>query len=315
VNELTPVGARGVVVGYFNARDVLPRAGDCPASNEAEVMYAIVPDPTGVVNGNRRTKETVRRSIIGVLAHEYQHLINAERRVYVNGARSFEETWLNEGLSVIAEELMFYRVSGMGPRENVGIDALLASSARTDAVNAYQVGNFNRVIEQLRYPESNSPFDNLDELGTRGSTWQFLRYAADQSGIDEQTLWQKLVNARTTGVANFNAAFGADFMTLVRDWATARYVDDWVPQVPATYQQPSWNYRSILPTLVPTRTFPLRTWTLGNAAPLRVVLRAGGAAYVRFGVAAGTTATVRATSGASGGVVPSEVSFTIVRTR
>jgi hypothetical protein len=317
VNELTPAGSRGAVVGYFNARDVLPRAGDagCPASNEAEVLYAIVPDPTGTVNGNRRAKETVSRSITAVLAHEYQHLVNAARRVYVNDARTFEETWLNEGLSVIAEELMFYRVAGMSPRGNVGIDALLASSARFDAFNTYQLGNFNRVIEQLRYPESNSPFYNLDEVGTRGATWQFLRYAADHSGMDEQTLWQKLVNARTAGIANFSAVFGADFMTLVRDWATARYVDDAVPQTPANYQQPSWNYRSILPSLVPSRAFPLRTWTLGDGAPLRVVLRAGGAAYVRFGVAAGATGTVRVTSSASGGTVPGEVSFTIVRTR
>ena len=315
VNELTPAGARGVVFGYFNARDVLPKTGDpaCPASNEAEVLYLIVPDPTGVVNGNRRTKETVRRTITGILAHEYQHLINAGRRVYVNGARTFEETWLNEGLSTIAEELMFYRVAGMSPRANVAVDALLSSAARAEALNAYQVGNFVRVVDHLRYPESTSPFDNLDELATRGATWQFLRYAADQLGTDESVLWQKLVNARTSGVANFNAASGADFVTMLRDWATARYVDDAVPQAASRYQQPSWNYRSILPTLVPNRSFPLRTWALGNGAPFRLVLRAGGAAYLRFGVASGTTGTVRITL--SEGAAPEAVWFTVVRTR
>ncbi|MFN2567439.1 MAG: hypothetical protein ABR499_20780 [Gemmatimonadaceae bacterium] len=311
VNELTPRGAQGITFGFFTARDVL-RKSACAASNEAEILYMIVPDPAGEVNGNVRTKALVRRIATGTLAHEYQHLVNAARRVYVNNASTFEATWLNEGLSTIAEELMFYRVAGLNPRGNTTLETLRSSQSMTATADAYQVGNFNRLIEYLRDPESESPFNDVDDLATRGATWQFLRYAADRTGVAEQTLWQNLVNARTAGVANFNAVFGSDFMTLVRDWVTAQYTDDAVPEVPSTFQQPSWNYRSILPALTANSAYPLRIRPLAGGS-VSLTLAGGGAAYLRFGVASGATGTVRVTS--PSGAVPGAVSLTVVRTR
>src|SRR4029079_8642217 len=117
-NELTPSGSEGVVEGFFNPRDLFPTQSTatlqaCAGSNFAEMFYLLVPDPTGTINGNVRTKTAVTQSSIAVVAHEYQHLINAARRLYVNDADDFEEVWLNEGLSHIAEELLFYRTSGL----------------------------------------------------------------------------------------------------------------------------------------------------------------------------------------------------------
>jgi hypothetical protein len=208
---------------------------------------------------------------------------------------------------------MFYRVAGLSPRRNLAADVLLSPVSTAAAADAYQVGNFNRLIEYLRNPELESPFGDNDDLATRGATWQFLRYAVDRSATTEQTLWSKLVNAKTTGAANVSAAFGTDFLTLVRDWATAQYTDDAVAAAPPTFQQASWNYRSILPTLVTNRTFPLRTRSLAGGALVTLTLRGGGASYLRFGVASGATGTVQVTS--SGGAVPGAVSLTIVRTR
>ncbi|HEX8392199.1 MAG TPA: Ig-like domain-containing protein, partial [Longimicrobium sp.] len=53
VNELTPPGSSSFVAGYFSARDLFSSAvGSCTLSNEGEMFYMLVPDPTGVVNGN-----------------------------------------------------------------------------------------------------------------------------------------------------------------------------------------------------------------------------------------------------------------------
>jgi len=321
VNELTPPGSQSVVGGFFHPRDLFPRLGpdpngtddDCPTSNEAEMFYMLVPDPNGEVNGNVRTKESVRRGTVGIIAHEFQHLINASRRIYVNNAEDFEEVWLNEGLSHIAEELMFYHASGLQPRQNITVNTLRSSSTILAAVNAYQVSNFRRLIEYLENPEGNSPYANNDELATRGATWQLLRYAADRSTTTQQTIWFNLVNSRTAGIPNFTAVFGVQFIPLVRDWAIAQYTDDAVSTA-ATLQHPSWHYRSILPALLDPPVYPLRTRTLGGGTAVSFTLRGGSAAYLRFAVAGSTTARISA-AGSAGAPVSPAVSVTVVRTK
>ena len=168
----------------------------------------LVPDPRGVVNGNVRTVDFVQRVTVGVLAHEFQHLINGSRRLYVNKAPVWEETWLNEGLSHVAEELTFYEVSGLRPQENVGPQALGDSHA-ADAFNRYQSDNVARLVEYLRNPDAASLM-GIDALPTRGAAWSFLRYAADRDGGDDAAFWHALANSTTSGLANLQAVLGAE---------------------------------------------------------------------------------------------------------
>lgn len=322
VNEMTQAGSDAVIGGFFHPRDIFPKtspvAGQgCATSNAAEMFYMLVPDPTGIVNGNVRAKADVRQSTVGVLGHEFQHLINASRRLYVNDASEFEETWLNEGLSHIAEELLFYSASGLAPRQNITLAQLTNSSTPqvNNAVNAYQVDNFGRLLEYLENPEGNSPYAENDDLATRGAAWQLLRYAADRSTKSQQTIWHDLVNSPSVGMTNFTSVLG-EFFTITRDWATAQYTDD-VLTTPPAHQHPSWHFRSIMPRLVSTSNppppYPLRTRTLGAGAPLSVTLAGGGAAYIRFGVAGGATGAVTPTSTSATSLA--NVSFTVVRTK
>jgi uncharacterized protein YjdB len=322
VNELTPAGSQSVIGGFFHPRDLFPRVGpdpnssadDCATSNEAEMFYMLVPDPTGEVNTNVRTKESVRRTTVGVLGHEFQHLTNASRRLYVNNATSFEEVWLNEGLSHIAEELMFYSASGLAPRQNITLTTLRSSQTILDAVNAYQVSNFGRLIEYLKDPEARTPYASDDALATRGATWQLLRYSADRSTTAQQTLWFNLANSPNAGVTNFTAVFGGDFAALVRDWATAQYTDDAVSPLSAAHQHPSWHYRSVLPALLNSTSpppYPLKTRPITAGTPLSLTLGGGSAAYLRFGVAEGATGRVTSTS--SGAALPAALSVVLVR--
>ena len=43
----------------------------------------------------------------GTIVHEFQHLINASRRLYENDAVEFEDVWLNEGLATYMESAWF----------------------------------------------------------------------------------------------------------------------------------------------------------------------------------------------------------------
>jgi len=313
VNELTPAKSTSYVAGFFYARDLFPSTPSpdfdaCAGSNGGEMFYLLVPDANGVVNGNKFTKDNVTRVVIATLGHEYQHLINASRRMYVNtGATDFEVTWLDEGLSHVAEELLFYAETGLAPRANIDATTLRSSSAYVDAFNEDAISNFSRLESYLGAPSSNSPFADNDDLATRGATWSFLRYAADHTGSDDGTTWYQLVNSTTTGVANLQRVFGTDLTALARDWATSVFADD-VASTDARYQQPSWNLRSIFAALESTGGYPLSTVALG-ASPMTMSVDGGSAAYLRFAVSAGQTATVQFST------LPSNVQLTLVRTR
>jgi hypothetical protein len=303
VNELTPRGANYIVGGFFYGRDLFPKkandkAGACASSNVRELFYLLAPDPSGSINGNVRSKAYVRGSTFGTLAHEFEHLVNASRRLYVNGANDFEVTWLDEGLAHIAEELSFYQASGLTPRRNIATTTAFFPGAQTrDALDRYQAPNLGRLYEYYEDPDGNSPIQGTpaqpdDDLATRGAAWQFLRYAADQKGGNERDIWFNLANSKTTGIANVTAVFGGDPLAIFQNWGVAIYTDDAVPGVAPAYTHPSWNFRQILSNGI---TFPLEVSNLTSGVTRRIDLAATGNAYLRAGVAPGVRAEVRTT--------------------
>ncbi len=312
VNALTPGNSGAYVGGFFWSRDLFPQTASvpsdaCAGSNVGEMFYLMVPDPRGSINGNAFSTADARGFITGTIAHEYQHLINSSRRLYVNTtADAWEETWLDEGLSHIAEELVFYRASGLTPRSNLDATALRRSSRYVSAFNDYQLDNFGRYADFLTSTTGNSPYANDDSLATRGATWAFLRYAADQQGSDG-TVWRQLVNAPSSGFANLRGVFGSGLTSLVRDWSTAMLTDD-LTGVAARWQQPSWSFRSIFAVL-DNGGFPLATPSLASGVARTVTLVPGGSAFLRFGVGANANGALQWTAPAS------SVQLTLVRTR
>ena len=312
VNRLSAVPG-AIVGGAFVPRDLFSSApGDeCEASNEGEIFYVPVPDPTSTINGNYTDKTRLAQIVPGTLAHELQHLINGARRVYINEARTFEERWLNEGLSHIAEELMYFRVSKKGPLTNLTINDIAANQPLVDAYNNILSGNFGRLASYMVAPSSSTPFTNVDGLEMRGAVWQLLRYAADLKGEPQSATWMALVNATSAGQTNFRNVFG-DFIGLLRDFTVAQFADDLGFSTPPKYQYASWNFRNIYPRLSGNR-FPLSTIQLigGSQVPMQLV--GGGTAYVRFRVAANTLAAIVAS--ASGLPLPSNIDFVLMRTQ
>ncbi len=321
VNKLTSRGANGVVGGFFFDRDLFPTATPnqfnfaCPTSNVGEMFYVLVPDPNAVFS-DKRTASDVLSLTPGTLAHEYQHLINAGRRLYVNTTSDYPEVvWLNEGLSHIAEELLFYKATGLAPRQNIDLNA--ARGVATAFAN-YQGSNFGRYDEFLSKPPQTSPYADNDDLNTRGATWNLLRYLADHKGSSDGSTWSSLVNTPDTGQTNLSHVFGANFLTQIRDWATSVFSDDVPGLSDARFLEQSWNMRSIFPGLSNGNNqalgkFPLAVIPLSDAQPANLLVNAGGAAYLRFTVPAGGQASIDWTS--SGLPVSPFFQFTVVRTR
>ncbi len=310
VNDLTPTTSTSYVGGFFHGRDLFPTKetadfAACASSNVGEMFYVMVPDPK---RGGPFAKANVESEVLGTLAHEYQHLINASRRMFVNTtATDFEETWLNEGLSHIAEELLFYRVSGLTPRQDLDASAIRASATYVNAFNDYASDNFGRYREFLLSPSKFSVYSDNDSLETRGATWAFLRDAADRKAASDGDTWFRLVNSTTTGMANLRTVFGTGVLNQVRDWGTSVLTDD-LSGVDAAYQQPSWNFRAIFAALTNSTVFPVSTVTLA-AGTKSVTLVGGATSYIRFSVASGGSASVQWST------PPASVQFTLVRTK
>jgi hypothetical protein len=320
VNELTPPSQNFYVGGFFFSRDLFPKTATagvdaCATSNVAEMFYLLVPDPEGVVNQNVRTTDFVRTVTAGILAHEFQHLINASRHLYVNtGSSVFEDTFLDEGLAHMAEELVFYRASGLAPKQNISAATVQSSQKISDAFDTFGVANIRRYREFLINPLTNSPYADNANLTTRGAIWAFLRYAADRRGGLESSAWFQLANppAGSHGILNLTRVFGAEFSSWVRDWGVANYADDFIPAVTTAATHPSWDFRSTIASLN-QGNFPLATQQMDSVSITSVGITDGASAYLRFGVRAGAIGGGRITARAA--PVPAGFSLSILRTK
>ncbi|GJG85996.1 hypothetical protein tb265_11770 [Gemmatimonadetes bacterium T265] len=344
VNGLTPAHSQSYVGGFFYSRDLFPTVSKtignasfqgCAGSNAAELFYLLAPDPTGVVNGNVRDTAFIRRVSVGTMAHEFQHLISAERRLFVLDANSYdEEVWLNEGMSHIAEELTFYRSAnyspsgepGQSPRADLTAQAIYDANA-ISPLAAFGFQNLARYSYYLASTETYSPYTENDSLETRGATWSFLRYTLDRAGSTDSALTYPLVNSPDTGLVNLatviaahgGTSAGVPLDTWFRDWAVANYADGLVSTA-SQYAQPSWDFRSVLTgfkltdgTYFNGGIYPLATRTLANGTAQTLSLTGGGAAYFVFSVPAGSSAAVTVTGGGAN-ALPTTTRLALVQT-
>ena len=328
INSKTPSGSSSFVGGLTHSRDLLPKSS-CPGSNEAEMFYLLVPDspPYTASNGNEFSKTFVNAVTDAGVVHEFQHLINFGRRRYLNpGApQPSEEVWLNEGLSHTAEDLLFYRRSGRTPRTNfAGAD--INNQGIFDAWRFYVLGNFLNFDEYIAAPNTTSPIQAGDATGTRGATFAFLRYLADQNftNATDGTFWYDLVNKGDAGIVNLEKRLGnisdATLQGMLRDFTISLFADDFVSGIPAKYTQPSWDMRSMYPRLAQiyglnpaTFYFPLTGVGLKDAETKTASLTAGGFQVYRFRGLSGTDSFIRVT-GPSGSALPANITISVVRT-
>ncbi|WP_230459077.1 Ig-like domain-containing protein [Terrilactibacillus tamarindi] len=87
-------GNGGYVAGYFYSGDLYATTH----SNQSEIFYI----DTNPLMGMTSSKDV--SAAYSTLAHEFQHMINYNQKVFVQG-HSDMDTWMNEGLSMAAEQI------------------------------------------------------------------------------------------------------------------------------------------------------------------------------------------------------------------
>jgi hypothetical protein len=276
VNALSPdCNATGrVILGYFFGADLLPRSEDNPGSNEAEVFFGMVPDPSNPQCSI--SKDEANSRLPATFIHELQHMISFNQHVLVRGGRS-EATWLNEGLSHFAEEL--------GGRLIPNVECPSSTSCAHEFMG---LGDLANAMEYLARPDSFfliEPGSSTGTLEERGANWLFIRWLADHFAADTTLgtqLTQALVATTQTGSTNVAARTGVDFSTLVAEWQLANYLDD-LPGFAAQgtrLRYKSWNFRDAADST--GQFFPLvPDSTDGSAYGHSGTLRAGSGRHVR----------------------------------
>jgi len=200
VNRLGSLGG-GIITGYFYAGDLYTESGSNPCTNYGEVIYTMVPDPSGDHGTAISNSFAMSNLLPAVLPHELQHAISYNQHVFVNGGEP-EENWLNEGMSHLMEDLMGYNV------ENPSRYGMFLSSP----------SSYGLVTQA-------SP--NLME---RGAAYLFLRFLYEQAADGDEFL-ANLVGTSSFGVENLESSFNGpdnfnNFSELVSRWTVALALTD-----------------------------------------------------------------------------------------
>lgn len=230
VNRLTQ-GGGGFITGFFLATD-LYSSSQYSISNQTEVIYTMVPDPTGQHGSTVNTQFTVDNILKGVLPHEYQHLISYNQHVFVNRGLT-EESWLNEGLSHLAEDL-----TSLVEKNNLGLSHYESQNSQAESSEDFMMGygkeNPSRVSSYLAQV-SNVCFTCGSSLSQRGGAYLFVKYLYEkaekgyfQNLKDGKDLIRYLLDTNLRGINNvvhaiYDSGDESLFQELMADFTLTLY--------------------------------------------------------------------------------------------
>lgn len=220
VNRLG-MDAGGYITGFFYGSDLFPKTG-IPASNEMEILYMSIPDPTGKWGVTVGDSFWINNIAPTVLTHEYQHMINFNHKVLLGGIGA-EQPWANEGLSHLLEDL-----------------------STQNGLSKVSAENPSRVALFLSAPEK-SPFTGGTSLAQRGGSYLFFRYLCEQSDLARypgvsscRELLKELIQSEWKGVDNIERVTGWPFRNLLLDfYATLQLSDTGITA------DPRYNFQGI----------------------------------------------------------------------
>ncbi len=271
VNADTPTQeceTEGYVAGFFDSEDFDNPASD-PNSNGGEIFYSIVPDPNGAFSCDH-TVADVGTTVPATFVHELQHLIDFGTHVITHAAQP-ESGWLDEGLSITAEELgsLYYENKCPPPSCRTDPTQLFPDSAEGFAndflYDSYQYGLLPDTASVTEHTDAD------DGFSWRGGDWALVHYLGDQFG---PAVWRRLENGTQTGVANITVAIGEPFATMYSDFSLSLYTDS-LPGLPRNTAPPLDVFGANLPRNL--RAVWARVYTVDGPAsdfpyPMPIVL-------------------------------------------
>ncbi len=233
VTRLAGCGLGQIVVGLFFAVDLI---ADHVGSNNAEIFYGLAPNVECQVD----RLEAVR-VLPGVFIHEFQHMINYGQHVLQRDGDA-EDTWLDEGLAGMAEELGGRLV----PADRCLDNDCLTQFHSGNFVNAYQY------LAQVNTAYLIGPRQPPLPLTEYGATWLFVRWLSDHFAAEPTLgtdLTRALLQTTRTGAENVVSATETPFDRLLGEWQLANYLEDHPDFEDLTagtrFRYTSWSIREV----------------------------------------------------------------------
>jgi hypothetical protein len=285
----------GTIAGFVFSGDLFDPATACATSDQGEIFYGHVPDPSNVAGTIPRSKAAVLQQMPSLIAHEFTHNIQQSRRIIEQGSSTPMSSWEAEGQAVLAEEVVGHSVLGKTTGQNYGV-AVALNGGGEDWYRfifrrlAWYYGWNGGVGRNANAPEECSLFGNQSiNFGTPcepfwfyGTSWSFQRYVADRFGPTypggESALMRDWIvkNSGLAGVPNVEALLGVQMDSLFARWAAMHYVDGRVPGVDPSIRMLSWDLDGVMNGLA-------------SAAPLEPAQRSFGNFNVVEAVRGGST--------------------------
>jgi hypothetical protein len=230
VNALTSSSdcqTQGYISGFFDEEDLGAGSGD-PNSNNGEIFYSIVPDPNGTSSCAHSTDD-VGFSVPATFMHELQHLISFSQHVVVHNGNA-EYGWLDEGLSIAAEELgsLYYEQKCPGTACRTTSTQLFPDSSQGFIANFLYDSYEYALLPDTASLTLHSDAD--DGFSWRGGDWLLMRWLGDQLGTG---IFKQLDQNTVTGVANIESVSGKAFPALFAAFGLS-LVTDSLPGLPRT---------------------------------------------------------------------------------
>lgn len=191
----------GYVTGFFFGGDLFSQEA-IPSSNEKEILFISVPDPSGQWGTVVPADFWVSNIAVSVLPHEYQHMISYRHKV-LDQEIGAEESWANEGLSHLFEDL---------------------SAQPGDPLPWVGKENPSRVAMFLQNTQL-AAFTGGTSLAQRGGAYLFFRYLYEQANLGRfpgvangGELLNQLLSSPYKGVQNIEETTGWSFRNILLDF-------------------------------------------------------------------------------------------------
>jgi hypothetical protein len=218
---IVSTGALGGMGGYFSSVNYMPQAalnclGGSYRSNEAPFIFV------GWTASNGASYE-LREDLVRGSAHELQHLINFVNHAILPAAASSasfngnEDSFINEGLSMLAQDLAVARMYGSQGVAFDADDALARAAVYLQNPQHYSVSGFTG-IDPAGWGADGTTAQWNCSAGCYGAAYLFQRYLYDRFGGDAYT---HAVETGGTGTAHLAAVTGETAGSLLDDFALA----------------------------------------------------------------------------------------------
>jgi hypothetical protein len=281
------------VGGYMDADSLMPEdvirctqaSNGTYHSNEAPtIVLAYYGDTRGV-------DYVLREDSIVHPAHEYQHLINIVHHAILQPQPQFEDPLLNEGLSMLAQDLALSAATGSS--QPLDGENLARTTTYLSATQNYSVAGFAGVQSP-----GGAPLFNCGPCYS--PAWLFQRYLYDRFGGDAYA--HAMESGGSTSWGELQAVTGVAPQALLHDFAVALAASNTAAAGDPRYRFASLNLRATYVdqfgnSIALDGPAPLATLTGNGTQTVDVLL----GAYVYFAIPASTTgASASLSDGANG---------------